>query len=122
MLRNNLLAILCVFIGISACAHSETFVRVENSLSDCVSVVSGNTTKHSNLLLYQTVLDVKKVIGHCGCKSALTSVKVEKNGNLSGNYVMALKTPRNVYIPLKLDVDLISSIEDTYVVSLSCGS
>lgn len=52
-------------------AHAAGAVTVDNSLGACVAIQVGTRTVEQGVPLQAVMLDVKKPIGECGCKSAI---------------------------------------------------
>src|SRR5690606_21514801 len=48
-------------------------LNISNALSACVTIHITDTSIHANMLLANTVLQLRKPIGECGCRSALVS-------------------------------------------------
>jgi hypothetical protein len=48
-------------------------LKISNALSACVTIHITDTSVHANMLLADTVFQLRKPIGECGCRSALVS-------------------------------------------------
>lgn len=94
---------LLALVHAQALAHNVS-LNIHNTLSACVAIYIRDTSIHANMLLANTVFQLRKPIGECGCRSALvsydsvttvnTAQQVLQNGLIgiskSGNKTLAL--------------------------------
>ncbi len=66
------LIVLLAFINGPALAH-DVSLNIRNALSACVAIHVRDTSIHDDMLLADTVFQLRKPIGECGCRSALVS-------------------------------------------------
>lgn len=65
------IALLALINGL-ALAREVPF-SISNALSACVTIHIRDTSLHANMLVANTVFQLRKPIGECGCRSALVS-------------------------------------------------
>lgn len=65
-------AMLATLGGTLSCAHAEQIV-FQNDLSRCMAIEATKTWADSNVVLANTVVQLHKPIGECGCTSALVT-------------------------------------------------
>ena len=91
---------------------------ITNALSACVTIHIRDTSMHADMLLANTVFQLRKPIGECGCRSALvsydsiTSVNTEQqvlqNGligiNKSGNKTLVLASEQALVVDQEIQL------------------
>ncbi len=65
-------------IGLLALINGPALARdvqfsISNALSACVAIHIRDTSLHASMLLADTIFQLRKSIGECGCRSALVS-------------------------------------------------
>lgn len=101
--RSACAIVLLASINEPAPAH-DVPLNIQNTLAACVSILIKDTSIHANMVLANTIFQLRKSIGECGCRSSLvsynsvtsvnTAQQVLQNGligiNKSGNKILVL--------------------------------
>ena len=91
---------------------------INNDISECVSLDISKPYPYKNLTLIDMSLDVKKVIGYCGCKSAMANIRID--GILDENF--AVKEPRKIALVTSFDNTINNIQKENMTLDIRCGS
>ena len=105
-------------------AQAGGLIKVDNALAHCVELRPGVRTTTAQQVMLQVDLNVKKSIGECGCKSAISAYTSEvqmEEGHRSFLQRGALTIQRSGVKTLTLASDEQLVRDRGIVLSLSCG-
>lgn len=121
MLVRYLLYFLCISPAFTNAGTNDGQTTINNDISECVSLDVGSPYSYKNLTLVDVHLNVKEVIGLCGCKSALINIGV-RGADVSFNEIYGGKESRSISLVTAFDNSIKNKTYSELGINVGCGS
>jgi len=96
-------------------------IEIDSIVSSCIDIKKDKIEKYGNIVILNTLWDVKSSIGECGCKSAALGyqVKIERNLVISTGI---LTTPKRNSFKFVINSDNEIYSNEKYKLVINCQS